>query len=129
MSGYIKREDATSKPFRYLLPNGKMSLPVVFVKDIENLPAADVVERPRWIPVEERLPEMYQPVLTFDGEFHAVEMRVPYILGDDGEQIESDWWVDADNDINTEYYRGLRDGAATHWMPLPEPPKGVCNAD
>ncbi len=81
------------------------------------------LSKPHWVLVTERLPEMYQPVLTFDGMYHAVEMRVPYVLDEEGKQIESDWWVGADNDINAEYYNGLRDGAADYWMPLPEPPK------
>lgn len=125
MSDYIKREDAvkalrTIKNCVKLFEDGIEDVAVT-LNDLAQ--SADVVERTRWIPVTERMPAMYHPVLTFDGEFHAIEMRVPYILDDDGNQIKSDWWVEADNDINAEYYRGLRDGAATHWMPLPEPPK------
>ena len=128
MSDFIKREDAISKIYSdFEVDSVSSARTFAFIANIidslSEMPAADVVERPRWIPVTERLPEMYQPVLTFDGEFQAVEMRVPYILDDDGNQIKSDWWVDADNDINAEYYKGLRDGAASYWMPLPEPPK------
>lgn len=126
---YIKRKDALDRIITYGKAHKYDDNPcIVFAcenleRQMNAIPAADVVERTRWIPVTERMPAMYHPVLTFDGEFHAIEMRVPYILDDDGNQIKSDWWVEADNDINAEYYRGLRDGAATHWMPLPEPPK------
>lgn len=82
MSDYIKREDAMAKQFRYLLPNGKMSLPVVFVKDIENLPTADALERLRWIPVTERLPQDGKRVIALskDGvvrECNCLKSYVP----------------------------------------------------
>ena len=38
------------------------------VNRIIELPAADVVERPRWIPVTERLPEKNQVVVAHEGK-------------------------------------------------------------
>lgn len=60
----------------------------------------------RWIPVEERLPEKWQNVLTVrtDGGF-----RLDFI-GSAGV-----WYEDVD------FVRY----PVTHWMPLPEPPKEV----
>ena len=39
---YIKREDAIAKPFRFYMRNGVLSNPVVSVRTIKELPAADV---------------------------------------------------------------------------------------
>ena len=39
---------------------------VAFIKNMENVPAADV---PRWIPVTESLPEEHEEVLTYDSVF------------------------------------------------------------
>lgn len=59
----------------------------------------------RWIPVTERLPEKWQNVLAVrqDGKF-----RFDFI-GSTGK-----WYEDVGNVGNS----------VTHWMPLPEPPKG-----
>ena len=62
--------------------------------------------REKWIPVTERLPEDNTAVLTHSNF---------------GIQI---YWYDKDG--FSEFIWGLpcpRDGV-THWMPLPEPPKG-----
>lgn len=62
-----------------------------------SLPAADVVERPRWIPVTERLPdgEAWDRVLVYTDE----------------------------GNIQTAPKCKVGNGWITHWMPLPEPPK------
>lgn len=58
----------------------------------------------KWIPVTERLPEYEQEVLTYRGESGiSVERMFPGAM----------WDLDYD----------LID-SVTHWMPLPEPPKG-----
>ena len=65
--------------------------------------------KPKWIPVTERLPELHKRVIccgpkggTFVAEARECSGR---ILWDDRQRI------------------GKRN--VTHWMPLPEPPKGV----
>lgn len=79
----------------------------------------------RWIPCNERLPEYFEPVNTWDGHCYSVEKRIPYIRDEDGKPIKAEWWVSDDYDEEeTDYYPNLRDGAAIAWMPLPEPYKG-----
>nr|DAG65479.1 MAG TPA: Protein of unknown function (DUF551) [Caudoviricetes sp.] len=61
----------------------------------------------RWIPVTERLPEAFAPVIVCrDGE--AGERRV-----EQGHKDVGDWWK----------VYGTRTKRVTHWMPLPEAPK------
>ena len=63
-----------------------------------------------WIPVTERLPEEWTDVLVFS-RFGFIETAVytgahgKWRIGWNGDMIEAD--------------------SITHWMPLPEPPKGV----
>ena len=60
--------------------------------------AADAIEelnKPRWIPVTERLPELNENVLVYSA--HSGLIR-----------IDANIWFDRN---------------ATHWMPLPHPPK------
>jgi hypothetical protein len=61
----------------------------------------------KWIPVTERLPEHFSYVLLWDSLDKDCFMGV---LRDDGE-----WYVPG--------YQGAL-FLITHWMPLPEPPKG-----
>ena len=73
----------------------------------------------KWIPVRERLPESKEKILVYGGNDLI--------------------WVNGANrpmpSVYTGYMRGLDEGwftwdeqkyivNATHWMPLPEPPKG-----
>lgn len=64
----------------------------------------DIVELPRWIPVEERLPEEAERVLTWRGK--------------DG--INAECWTEWEG---WELTALLSDERVTHWMPLPEPPE------
>ena len=87
---------------------------------IDSMPTIE--PESKWIPVSERLPEYYEPVLTWDGHCYFVEKRIPTIKADNGEPIRSDWWVSDDYDeFDSDYYPNLRDGACIAWMPLPEP--------
>lgn len=81
-------------------------------KEIEKLRG----QLPRWIQVEERLPENGVPVLinyigSNDGKYHP-----------DGTAVWTDhgcfWWEGSLEDCDTEVAVPI-----THWMPLPEPPK------
>ena len=64
-----------------------------------------------WISVEDRLPEPMQEVLVFDGD-DLVFVRL--WSWDDGESH----WYDSYGAIDS------CGSNITHWMPLPEPPKG-----
>ena len=69
-----------------------------------------------WIPVKERLPERDGPVLTSYGFSEGGEisdMRFFSVMGY--------YAVDPKPHFQYEGYRGL---TVTHWMPLPQPPKG-----
>lgn len=57
---------------------------------------------PRWIPVEERLPEDDQAALVICRDGYITTMTFGY---------ERWWW------------QGTEDDSVTHWMPLPEAPK------
>lgn len=64
---------------------------------------------PRWISVEERLPEDQKNILTVNGHREIRVMALWHKHGDS-------WtWI-----LN-ERFRHFND--ITHWMPLPEPPK------
>lgn len=64
---------------------------------------------PKWISVEERLPEDQRSVLTVNG--HG-EIRIMGLWSKRG-----DAWTWVHNDRMMHY------NDITHWMPLPEPPK------
>lgn len=79
-------------------------------QEIEKLRA----QLPRWIPVEERLPENFRKVLCWGeyflyGDFNG--MFVNYALG---YQNNGRWGGEVANGTNAR---------ALAWMPLPEPPK------
>ena len=78
--------------------------------EIERLQA----ER-RWIPVSERLPEMYSPVLTM-----AKKAKYPRVLS--REKETKDNWVWSLRQLSG-YVAYINPKTVTHWMPLPEPPE------
>ena len=61
----------------------------------------------RWIPVKERLPENYATVLAYDGS--SVEPSLYF--------SKRGFWTYDQHE--SDYISGV-----THWMPLPDPPKG-----
>lgn len=68
--------------------------------------AADIDDGSKWIPVTELLPKLFENVVVFDSI--AGEVRIAFVT-------EDSWW-------------GVRRGGkVTHWMPLPEEPKGEDN--
>ena len=71
----------------------------------ENLPT---IEQPKWIPVSERLPESNTSVLVADTRVDYVSF---WVYAGDGL-----WYGGEFNTWGTE--------DITHWMPLPQPPKG-----
>ena len=73
---------------------------------------------PRWISVDERLPEQFICVFATDGEDVGIAAFQGFI---DDYPVWSNAW-------NLEYIEDQYDEdflQVTHWMPLPAPPKGV----
>ena len=65
-----------------------------------------------WIPVEDRLPEPFTSVLAY------VPSESPLPLVHESYLVDETLWVCILE------RRLWKDGAVTHWMPMPEPPKG-----
>ena len=113
MSGdYISREAAIVRATKGLADD----FDAYNVKvNLQAIPAADVVERPRWIPVTERLPEKDCHVLAYYGFDHGdgyLGMMFMQAL---------DFYA---NDPKPHFqHEGLSGMKVTHWMPLPEPPE------
>ena len=80
----------------------------------DTAPAADVVERPRWIPVAERLPEDGDYVLCWHEYYSYSECRMVTDYGL-GYQYNGNWGGEASNGHNAR---------VLYWIPLPEPPEG-----
>ena len=68
----------------------------------------------QWIPVTERLPNPFTPVLVYRQSFGTLP---PYIKVD-----KMTLWYD-DTQVWTDEVGNWKN-VTTHWMPLPEPPKG-----
>lgn len=71
---------------------------------VMGLRSADVVPRAEWISVEERLPELHGAYLTHTFRGY---MKISHF----------EEWVIGEEPSFDDY-------TVTHWMPLPEPPKG-----
>lgn len=72
--------------------------------------------RGKWIPVTERLPDTQE----YDWVLAQITLKPECIYGVPVvAELRADGWYDAyDNMIDGKYEK------VTHWMPLPEPPKG-----
>lgn len=120
--------------------------------NIGRIPAADVVEQPRWIPVTERLPKCEQEVLICTekkilGKNAYLDSIVTPAIYEDGTMRENDsiwhwedidyagwdeeedcgiipegWWENRHFNPD-EVYNNPVDRKVVAWMPLPEPPK------
>ena len=95
----------------------------IFVIDVLNAPAADVVERKagKWIPVTERLPDTMKDKSVYSGWSAEIAPSddVLCYLGSDKRQTVA-WyshtykeWTTVDENTVYKY------GEVTHWMPLP----------
>ena len=119
MNEYIKREDAKKAACELCDWYGFCGDGWCDKHPIDDVPAADVVERPRWIPVTERLPEIKE---------HHVSDAVLVYLDDGGmafSELEENIFGQVWFDIERPSPDGESDCTVTHWMPLrlPEPPK------
>lgn len=84
----------------------------------------DAVSVPQWISVKDRLPEAEQEVLVISrgwgnrllyvGQYQKMEAQTSPLTGITSK--ESDWSLWG--------WSYLKEPQVTHWMPLPEPPKG-----
>ena len=73
---------------------------------------ANGVTIPRWIPVTERLPESGKYIIVANWD----KNHTPRIVKRDALMVEEFWGI-----ARGYYAHGQQ---VTHWMPLPEPPKG-----
>ena len=77
-----------------------------------------------WIPVTERLPEQDKEVLLI---VHGWEDRLYYTGCLHRQEAERSWLTGIESKASDWKIWGfsyLREPIVTHWMPLPEPPKG-----
>lgn len=85
---------------------------------VENFSTVQVTEKPQWISVEDKLPDVNEDVLLyFDGCPNLVVGGLYFGTG---------WYANATGDDYTDCYNPDTDAGKiqppTHWMPLPEPP-------
>lgn len=92
---------------------------VVFIEDIDNAPTADSVKHERWIPCNERLPEIGDTYIVTGIQKDPHEKEWHYfvdVASNYGDYID-DYW---------DTFHDWIEGQETHivaWMPLPEPYK------
>ena len=94
----------------------------VISRELLDQMVEDKNNRPRWIPVEERLPEDETPVLVYC--IPRDDDGTPSCAGCDGHGgIISTAWYERLGDGDGEHW--VSDGLAPplFWMPLPEPPE------
>ena len=105
---------------RYLLRDKLYAEDAITMKGVAILnkfPAVDVVERPRWIPVTERLPKTRESILGKKSNKVIVAFRFgDGTQGTDTAHTLNGEWVFEDHITVVER-------TITHWQPLPEPPK------
>ena len=113
MAKYIKLEDLTKFPIRldhYDKEHGSKDF-VYGIETVleyaENLQTTDAAQE--WISVKDRLPEPWKQVLIYSRyDFYEVALYIG---------IQGKWRVTWNHDM-------LDANSVTHWMPLPQPPKG-----
>lgn len=126
---YVKRLDV-HKAFQ---PKYSPAINHTFAAMIDSVPPADVVERPRWIPVTERLPEeskgmdwheemmiRFTSVWCCDVKTGTIEVRNRFQGKMTGNEYLDQYTKDTDWHWSKSWWE------PTHWMPivpLPEPPK------
>lgn len=111
MSKHLTREDCETA--RNVIERAQMV--------IELIPAADVAPVQQWISVKDRLPEESGLYITFGCT--AVPVRWLHNFDKDIGKFGAWWDYDTDGKKHPRY-RFIEEEDITHWMPLPEPPKG-----
>lgn len=76
--------------------------------------AVDALERRRWIPVDEKVPEPYETVIVSVATRNGYEEPVSFETVASYERRSATWDVTKTDDERV-----------THWMPMPEPPGEV----
>ena len=102
----IYADDLKKKAF----PDPDSGEGMVYVQDVDEAPTVDAMEvvRNMWIPVTDRLPEHCVTVLSYNG----------VCIGTDFYDKGFELWC---SEIEQSFHM------VTHWMPLPEVPKGECS--
>lgn len=130
MVEYMEREAAMTTPVlpkeyrQYQTDNLDDAYEQGWFDALDNLKNAPAVSVPQWISVKDRLPEAEQEVLVISrgwgdrllyvGQYKKMEAQTSPLTGITSK--ESDWLLWG--------WSYLREPQVTHWMPLPEPPKG-----
>lgn len=88
--------------------------------------AEDIDVPTKWIPVEERLPVIIETKRAYQNVYRNSARVLCVCLQSDGKQMVKEGYCVFFND-NTEPYWRIAGTIhkVTHWMPMPEPPKGV----
>lgn len=108
MARYIDADELYKATQKRIAEANKARMAVVddeFLDLINDAFTEDVAPRAEWIRVDERLPERWKYVIVCD---ECKDVGVARHLGNGHFE-----WTDDENIA-----------FATHWMPLPEPPKG-----
>lgn len=99
----IRRSDL----YKAYMSKGKDKIRLATViNELELTPAVGAVTG-RWIPVTERMPDAFRPVIVC-----REKGKGEYVV-EQGFKDVGDWWK----------VYGTRTKNVTHWMPLPEPPE------
>lgn len=94
------------------------------VEDIASYLIKNGVTVQEWIPVTERLPERDKEVLLI---VHGWEDRLYYTGCLHRQEAERSWLTGIESKASDWKIWGfsyLREPSVTHWMPMPQPPKG-----
>ena len=83
---------------------------------IAEQPSIEEPQKPKWIPVTERLPDAGKKVLVFAYGYDTITARMC-------KKTESGYPVFECKGYDGIYREMARAGRITHWMPIPEPPK------
>ena len=109
MAEYIKREEAIAWFMPYVHAGESIEADVV-ISDLKGMKAADVAPVQEWISVKDRLPDAGGYVVCI-AKRNPFSRFMPMVA-----IIKKNGWV---NPITEQYISEV-----THWMPIPEPPKG-----